>query len=74
MALYWDKVEKALCIVENAKTNEDFQRWLEESHDVLDYDFDQYCQSCYEGIEMPKTYIDWALGVFINERGWEKDE
>lgn len=71
---YWKKVAEALKTIEFAKVDKGFQRWLHKCRDALDFDYDQYAQSCYEEYYMPENFNLWALSIFVGREAWKGDD
>jgi len=59
------RVIEALETIEKAIEDTDFLEWLDEHEAELEYDFDQYQQSCVKDLEDPETFNLWALRRYV---------
>ena len=62
-----EKVREAILTVNKALSNDDFQSWIEENKESLDYEYDHYRQNCFETAEEPDDFYIWALWQYINQ-------
>jgi len=62
-----EKVKEALQTIEKALEDEEFQKWIEENQEELEFQYEDYRTNCYESLEEPDSFYTWALWQYAFE-------
>jgi len=72
-ANYWGAVSKGYALIEEAKQEADFQKWMEANKDSLDFNYDQYQDMEYQSYQQPMSFKDWAFERWLMDECWNEE-